>query len=334
MKAVQLFLRDHLTFLVFQGMLVLFLHVLFWLDGFRNVNTFIYAIVISILLTFTFLAGKFIMRRSFYAAIIKTPKKPEDGLIRHAQGPEHVRIAQNSRTLYKLYQHDVQTLISAQARQVEFMNQWVHQMKTPISIINLLLKEEELDRQSIEEEVNRIQAGLETVLVNARLETFERDMTIERVNLKQLSQEVVTEYKRLFITKGVFPTITIDDTITVATDVKWMKTVMGQLITNAIKYTFEPGKKIHFTASETTDGIQFSVQDEGVGIPSSDLNRVTKAFFTGENGRLSGESTGMGLYIASEVCSLLGHTLLIDSEVGKGTTVSIVFENGKSGGGE
>ena len=330
MKAVKLFLKDHVTFLLFQGILVLFMHVLFWLDGFRNVNTVIYSVVISILLTFTFLAGKFIMRRSFYAAIIKTPTKPEDGLIRYAQGPEHVQIAANSRVLYKLYQREMQTLFTAQARQTEFMNHWVHQMKTPISILNLLLKEEEVDRTSMTEEINRIQAGLEIVLLNARLESFEQDLTIERVNLKHLVQQVVTDYKRLFITKGVFPVIEIDENMKVTTDVKWMKTVLGQFITNAIKYTFDTGKKIHFTASETIEGIAFSVVDEGVGIPSSDLNRVTKAFFTGENGRLTGESTGMGLYIAAKICKSLGHTMLIDSEVGKGTTVTIVFENGET----
>ena len=69
------------------------------------------------------------------------------------------------------------------------------------------------------------------------------------------------------------------------------------------------------------------IRDEGVGIPASDLNRVTQAFFTGENGRLTGESTGMGLYIASEVCNKLGHPLKIESELGAGTTVSLLFEN-------
>ena len=76
------------------------------------------------------------------------------------------------------------------------------------------------------------------------------------------------------------------------------------------------------------------MRDEGVGIRSSDLKRVTNAFFTGENGRLTGESTGMGLYIASEVCRRLGHPLEIVSEVGVGTTVSVLFENGESGGDE
>lgn len=331
MKAIQLYLKDHITFLLFQGFLVLFLLLLFWLDGFRNYDTVIYSIIISILLTFGFLGGKFIMRRTFYAEIVRQPDKMEYALIRFAQGPEHKRTAAFTRALYKIYQSEVQTLYASQSRQLEFMNHWVHQMKTPISVINLLLQnEDKLDRQSIAEELERIQNGLDSVLVNASLETFERDMTIEKVNLKQLVQEVVTEHKRLLITNGVFPVLAVDENFIVATDRKWMKIVMEQFITNAVKYTFEKGKKVHLTAACTEKGILFTVRDEGVGIPASDLNRITNAFFTGENGRLTGESTGMGLYIASEVCGSLGHQLQIDSKIGEGTTVTLLFENGEA----
>lgn len=331
MKAVGLFLKDHISFLLFQGFLVLFLLLLFWLDGFRNYDTAIYAVIISILLTFGFLGGKFIMRRTFYSEIIREPAKMEDALIRFAQGPEHRRTAAFTRSLYKLYQSEVQTLYASQNRQLEFMNHWVHQMKTPISVINLLLQEnDELDRQSIVEELERIQGGLDSVLVNASLETFERDMTIERVSLRMLVQEAVTEHKRLLISNGVFPVLLIDENFIIATDRKWLKIVIGQFITNAVKYTFEKGKKIYLSAECTGEGLLFSVRDEGVGIPASDLNRITNAFFTGENGRLTGESTGMGLYIAAEVCGNLGHPLQIDSQVGEGTTVTLLFLNGKT----
>lgn len=330
MKAIRLFLKDHLSFLFFQGVLILFLLLLFWLDGFRNYDTVIYSVVISIILTFGFLSGKFIMRRTFYAEIVRQPDKMEDALIRFAQGPEHKRTAAFTRSLYRIYQSEVQALYSSQSRQLEFMNHWVHQMKTPISVINLLLQDEEFDRQSIAEELERIQKGLDTVLVNASLETFERDMTIEKINLKQLVQEVVTEHKRLLITNRVFPVLSIDDHFIVATDRKWMKIVMGQFITNAVKYTFESGKKIYLTAECTGEGVLFSIRDEGVGIPASDLNRITNAFFTGENGRLTGESTGMGLYIAAEVCMKLGHKLEMDSKVGVGTTATLLFINGEA----
>nr|WP_186669004.1 sensor histidine kinase [Sporosarcina sp. BP05] len=332
MKKLSLFLREHLSFLVFQLILILFIMLLYWLDGFRNFNTAVYSISMSMLLTSGYLLGKFIMRRSFYDAITRKPRKMEDALIRFAQAPEHRQTTEFTRELYRLYQNEVQRLYAAQHRQLHFMNQWVHQMKTPISVMRLLLQEkDDLDRESITEEVEKIRRGLDSVLVNARLETFEQDMQIERIGLKKLVQEIVTEHKRLFITNGVFPVISIDDNFLVATDVKWMKIVIGQFITNSVKYTFDEGKKVHLTATCTGHGLKLTIRDEGIGIASSDLKRVTKAFFTGENGRLTGESTGMGLYIASEVCTRLGHPLSIESEKGMGTTVSVLFENGEAG---
>src|SRR5699024_10210356 len=130
--------------------------------------------------------------------------------------------------------------------QLHFINQWVHQMKTPLSVMSLLLQEEgAVDRTSVQEELDKMQRGLEAVLVNARLETFEEDMRIERLHLKTFVQSIVTEHKRLFITNRVFPTIDIADDLYVSTDRKWMKIVIAQFITNAVKYTFEEGKKVH-----------------------------------------------------------------------------------------
>lgn len=331
MKMFALFIREHLPFMLFQLGLVLFILFLYWLDGFRNVNTAIYSVAMSILLTTGYLTMKFIMRRSFYAAIIEKPEKMEDALIRHVLTPENRQTTAFTRELYRLYQHEVQTLSAAQNRHLGFMNQWVHQMKTPISVINLLLQEDEVDKKSVGQEVERIQAGLEIVLVNARLETFEEDMQIERLALKTVLQEVFNENKRLFITNGLFPLLTVDEQLTVATDRKWFKFMLNQFITNAVKYTFEKGKKIQVTAIQMPEGLQLEIIDEGIGIPASDLQRVTKAFFTGENGRLSGESTGMGLYIASEVCKRLGHKLSILSKQGEGTTIRLVFTDGEAG---
>ncbi|MDV6377010.1 sensor histidine kinase [Sporosarcina sp. GW1-11] len=331
MKGFILFAREHLPFMLFQLGLVLFILLLYWLDGVRNPNTAIYSVAMSILLTAGYLTGKFIMRRSFYAKIIEKPKKMEDALIRHVLTPEHRKTTEFTRELYRLYQHEVQTLYNVQHRHLQFMNQWVHQMKTPISVINLLLQEEEVDKKSISQEVERIQTGLEIVLVNARLETFEDDMQIERLPLKMILQEVFNENKRLFIAKGLFPVLTVDEELTVATDRKWIKFMLNQFITNAVKYTFEKGKKIVVTAEQKPEGLQLEITDEGIGIPASDLHRVTKAFFTGENGRLTGESTGMGLYIASEVCQRLGHELTISSKQGEGTTIKLLFTDGEAG---
>lgn len=325
MASVKLFLREHLSYIVFQIIVVLFLLSIFWLDGFRNINTAIYVFAISMLLIGSFLFVRFIVRRKFYKKILKNPARMDDALTKTAKSTENQYAECYMHELYRLYQQEVQSLYANEQRHSKFMNQWIHQMKTPISVLELLLQDEEIDKESVQEELERLKRGLEIVLMNARLNNFESDMQVEQVLLKQCVTKVINDNKRLFITHRVFPQVKIDDDIVVTTDYKWLQFIVGQFITNAVKYTFEENKKIEVFCTLEEKKVQLTVKDEGIGIPKSDLSRVTKAFFTGENGRRTGESTGMGLYLANEVCTKLGHQLTIESEVGKGTKVTISF---------
>ncbi|MEG0260946.1 MAG: sensor histidine kinase [Lysinibacillus sp.] len=324
----RLFLKDHLTFIFFQVILVLFIMLLYWLDGFRNFDTAVYSISISLVLLASFLFVRYLMRQDYLTKIAHLPKSMEDTLQKNAKTPEALQAENYMHEMYRLYQHELHALYASQKRHDQFMNQWVHQMKTPISVIELLLQDERpLDKKSVQEEIDRLRRGLEMVLVNARIENFEEDMHVEQVPLKAIITATVNENKRLFITKRVFPEIHVDDDIVVASDSKWLRFVLSQFVTNAVKYTFEENKKISISA-ECKDGyVELTIRDEGIGIPASDLSRVTKAFFTGENGRKTGESTGMGLYLAQEICDKLGHTIAITSEVGKGTNVTVTFTN-------
>jgi len=268
------------------------------------------------------------MRQRYLIKISQLPKTMEDVLQKNAKTPEAIQAEKYMHELYRLYKHELQSLYAGQKRHDQFMNQWVHQMKTPISVIELLLQDERpLDKKNVQEEIDRLRRGLDMVLVNARLENFEEDMQVEQIALKTIVTATVNENKRLFITKRVFPEIHIEDDIIVASDSKWLRFIIGQFVTNAVKYTFEANKKIVISAIKKDDHVQLAIRDEGIGIPASDLSRVTKAFFTGENGRKTGESTGMGLYLAKEICEKLGHELTITSEVEKGTIVTVTFTN-------
>ena len=322
---LRLFIREYGNFIILQLMITVFLLAVYWLEGFRDLTTAFYALSIVLLLTVSFLVVRYMLRQPYYDKVTATPLKMEDALHKSARTPESKSVEQYMHHLYRIYQFEVQALHVTKDRHDQFMNQWVHQMKTPISVIELLLQEEELDGQSVKEEVERLKNGLEMVLMNARLEKFEEDLHVETIDVKQLVSQVVNENKRLFITKRVFPQLDIEEGVTVTSDSKWLKFVIGQFITNAVKYTFEPQKKVYITVEQQQGDVVLIVRDEGIGIPKSDLSRVTKAFFTGENGRKTGESTGMGLYLAQEVSTKLGHELLITSEVGVGTTVTLRF---------
>lgn len=324
----RLFLRDYASFIIFQVLLVGFIMVLYWLDGFRNVDTAVYSISISLVLLASFLLVRYLMRQRYLMKIAQLPKTMEDALQKNAKTPEAMKTEKYMHELYRLYQYELHALYASQKRHDQFINQWVHQMKTPISVIELLLQDERpLDKKNVQEEVDRLRRGLDMVLVNARLENFEEDMQVEQVALKAIVTATVNENKRLFITRRVFPEIHIDEEIIVTSDSKWLRFIIGQFVTNAVKYTFEANKKITISAIQKEEHIQLAICDEGIGIPTSDISRVTKAFFTGENGRKTGESTGMGLYLANEICEKLGHELDITSDVGKGTIVTVTFTN-------
>ena len=324
---LKLFIKEHISFVLFEIIIVLFIMSLYWLDGFRNMSTAIYTMIISLILIISYLAFRYMRRQSYFKKITQLPQTMEDALQKNAKSFEHTQTESYLHELYRVYQHEVQVLYASQNRQEKFLNQWIHQMKTPVSVLELLLQEDApLDKKSVQEEVDRIKRGLEMVLMNARLEKFEDDMQIERVYLKQVVNATINENKRLFITKRVFPETQIDDDLVVASDSKWLKFILGQFITNAVKYTFEQNKRIMVSATKNDSEVKLTIRDEGIGIPKSDLTRVTKAFFTGENGRKTGESTGMGLYLASEICEKLGHKFEIESEVGAGTTITLTFQ--------
>lgn len=171
--AVKLFLKEHISYILFQVALTAFLLALFWLEGLRNINTAIYAIAISVLLITSFLVVRYMLRRRYLSKILELPTTMEDALHKNAKTTEYAITEQYLSELYKIYQHEVQTLYAIQSRQYKFMNQWVHQMKTPVSILELLLQqEEELDKKSVQEEVERLKRGLEMVLMHAGSKIF------------------------------------------------------------------------------------------------------------------------------------------------------------------
>ena len=120
-------------------------------------------------------------------------------------------------------------------------------------------------------------------------------------------------------------TITIDDIENrVYTDDKWVRFILNQIIGNAIKYRIEQ-PVLHFSAIKTNDRVVLAVSDNGIGIPKSDLPRIFEKGFTGRNGRIGKNSTGMGLYLCKRLCDKLGIGLTAHSE-NKGTTIALSFQ--------
>ena len=121
--------------------------------------------------------------------------------------------------------------------------------------------------------------------------------------------------------------------VEVNTDQKWFIFIMGQLISNSIKYKRDEVQSFvkivvnSETLGEGENGITISVEDNGIGIPERDLRRVFEKSFTGFNGEGRTKSTGMGLYIVKELCKKLGHEVTIESKQNEWTRVNIRITN-------
>ena len=243
--------------------------------------------------------------------------------------------AQAQTPLEKLLQERVEELEYEQKNQLlveqekyndllDYYTLWVHQVKTPIAASSLLigdLKDKEAKSQ-LEQELFKIESYVHLVLQYLRLESFHDDLVLKKENLADLVREVVKKYALFFIQQGLSLNLhDLDHTI--VTDKKWFLVILEQVLSNSLKYTKEGSIEIYFHEGS------LYIKDTGLGIQNADLLRVFERGFSGYNGRLTQQSSGLGLYLSKKIADQLGHKIAIDSQVGQGTTVSIAFPEKK-----
>ncbi len=247
--------------------------------------------------------------------------------------PDHLttQLKEHYEKQYQSYKQQVELLHTEKKQENIFMQQWIHQMKTPLSVMRLTLEKEEHNlptqlKQNMDEELDRMKHGLQLALYQSRLQQFERDFHVEKIVVKDLVHTIIQEYKSSFIRNRVYPKVEIDPSLHIYSDQKWLGFVLEQITGNAIKYAGDTNSTIHYQASVWEGAVELKVIDHGIGIPQQDIKRIFDPFFTGENGRHYRESTGMGLFLAQQICDSLEHQLEVSSEVKKGTTITIRFD--------
>ena len=206
----------------------------------------------------------------------------------------------------------------------EYIEQWIHEVKTPITAMKLLC---ENNRSSFAREMlaelENINQYTEQALYYARSEHTEKDYSVREIDLCDVVHRAIADNKYLLRQSNMTITINVIEN-RVYTDDKWVRFILNQIIGNAIKYRAEQ-PALHFSAIKTNDGIVLSVSDNGIGIPQSDLPRIFEKGFTGRNGRIGKNSTGIGLYLCKRLCDKLGIGLAVHSE-NKGTAIMLSFQ--------
>ena len=243
----------------------------------------------------------------------------------------------DGRLLYRIikrngkYLNDV--IADQQLEMMEYKNYvqtWAHEIKTPIAVEHLIIDNHRGPlTSSLEEEVEKIESYVEQMLYYTKSGSLESDYIIQPASLKHMVMEVIRKNTKMMVAAGILPRLeNLDHEI--LTDTKWMVFILGQIVTNAVKYSDSSKKSCIFFRAEETAGnmVEFTVEDNGIGIPACDLSRVFQKGFTGENGRVVQKSTGMGLYLCKKLCDKMDIPLAIRSKQGEGT--KLIFQLKKS----
>lgn len=209
---------------------------------------------------------------------------------------------------------------------LDFYSTWVHQIKTPIAVMKMLLqKADTRENRGLLSELFRIEQYVEMVLSYLRLGSESSDFVIQTYDIDSIVKSCIHKFAPQFIEKKIalsYESVHLD----VLTDEKWLSFIVEQIFSNSIKYT-----KAGAVTIEVTENAVLRISDTGIGIAPEDLPRIFEKGFTGFNGRTDKKATGLGLYLCKEAADRLSHSIQVESQVGQGTTVSIDLKRQKIG---
>ncbi|WP_270300593.1 sensor histidine kinase [Streptococcus infantarius] len=193
---------------------------------------------------------------------------------------------------------------------------WSHQMKVPLSALSLMAQTDQLDPKEVEQQLNRLQNYLDTLLNYLKFSQNKDDFRFEKLFVKNIATSIIKKYRIPCLLKHLSVEVTGDWELN--SDRKWVNFALTQLIDNAIKYSKEGGK-IAIRISQSS----IEISDDGIGILEEDLPRIFEEGFTGFNGHEHQKATGLGLYMTKQVLDSLNLDITIHSQIDQGTQVFI-----------
>ena len=223
----------------------------------------------------------------------------------------------------------IRKIEDAQRDYREYIESWVHEIKTPITGIALICenrrRHEAVTQENLREislENQKIENCVDKVLYYARMENVYKDFLIQKTDLQKTAEEVLAKNRLLLIRHQVRAEVHCGDMV--YTDGKWISFILNQMIGNSVKYRSESPVFLIYTEREK-DGVRLTIEDNGVGILPEELSRIFEKGFTGSNGRSHKQATGIGLYLCKRLCERLEIGLSAQSQPGRGTKMTLDF---------
>lgn len=323
------YLREVKIFLILIILIMLIVDVTMLLDPnlSNSMDTLIYINILSILsvVIFIFIGyGNYKKKIKKLINSIHNIREEHDDL-------ERDYIYKNVKHLIEENEKEVDSLRNELEDINDYMTNWIHEVKIPISVLQIIGKRvNEIDNsrklsKQINSEVSRIDKLVEQAMYSSRAGNYNSDFIINEVNLDQVVKEVIKKNKYQFIYNKIDLNVNQLNK-TVLTDKKWITHIIELIIDNAIKYS-HMGGKIEIYLKENKKACELHIKDHGMGIVPQDIERIFDKGFTGENGRKKTKSTGMGLYISKKILNKLSHDINVISTPNEFCDIYITFYN-------
>ena len=322
------FLKDKLLLLTLQAACMLASAAFWYATGYPaayiGILLFCWFLILSV-----WLLGEYVRRRRYFRQLERILEDADQKYLLGELMPESFRLEDRLyrdmiRRSSKSVIERIHAVEDAGKDYREYIESWVHEIKAPIADIGLLCEKQKdgIGRRILTEN-RRTENYVDMALFYARSDEVYQDYLIKETTLQDTAEEMLRKNKYYLIENRIQAEVCCPDTV--YTDVKWIAFILNQLILNAVKYRRDSGPRIRISTERESRSVLLTVEDNGLGIPPEELPRIFDKGFTGTNGRIRGQSTGMGLYLCRKLCGKLGIRIGAESAEGRGTRIMLEF---------
>lgn len=231
---------------------------------------------------------------------------------------------------------DVNDEKKAEKLRREFSANVSHELKSPLTSIsgyaelikNGMVKDEDIKKFSgiIFDEAGQMLRLIENIILISKLDEKPELKCEEEVSIKETIDEILELYKGKIDAKNLSVECHIEEGLKKNMPLGMLSELYRNLISNAIKYN-KDGGKIIITVEKRGDNIISKITDTGIGLEKDEIPRIFERFYMVDKGRnRNTNSTGLGLAIVKHIVEDMGGTIDVSSELGKGTTMKVIFK--------
>lgn len=324
------YFADRRSWILFFFFTLLFVDFVIWLDVGIQIHqaALLYLNIVLIVFFFLFFMWRYKKETQFMREVERVTENMRSDILQELPVPSTYgdgQIYDLIESMSNTFRKEKNEWRQKDVLQSQFIDAWVHEVKTPLTSMKLVIDEHlhQPGMKQVEQDWLRIHLLIDEQLHISRLSTLDKDYLLHEVPIFSLVTKEVKYLSSLFLEKNIGVNMN-GDSFPVLTDEKWARFIVRQLLLNAVKYS-PYSSEITIESTYRNGFPTLLISDEGRGIDAADLPRIFDRGFTGETGRKTNFATGIGLYLSKMIGDAIGIQIDVHSKVGEGTTCYLFF---------